>query len=379
MGTLDHRAYDAEIRCLVVFSSQATILAHCVIVTTITTLVAVNKGVHFLMLFIPSQLMTTPPNPTDTELPGPPTCSHEYQTDMQVKCKQEWLYLMCLLQYWYNAMTVYTYGRLVQQESKLMLFVYYRINAMLNSNSIFIRLHEVMDFTPWGHYYKDHSWPAEQMEYLESHRHIIAGLDLLQNWLKNQYLVKATEEWKFITIHSGSLDRIPFPHSYKDQRLGNEGPFYRSKGICPQIEPMPEDTPRIANSMLEVLARHDRQQSKARDRQEYQRQQDNTNSLMADFPSLTPADQEATTIPDCSEGMTVAAVLAKKKITVQEYHRHQAEKEQHAAAYMRMKTGKSWTTMTLNLRTTWPTSRSATGCQHLHRRGLQSSWHPLNP
>ena len=75
-----------------------------------------------------------------------------------------------------------------------MLFVYYQINTMLNSNSIFIQLHEVMDFTPWGHYYKDRSWPAERMEYLESHRHIIARLDLLQNWLKNWYLVEATEE-----------------------------------------------------------------------------------------------------------------------------------------------------------------------------------------
>ena len=75
MGTLDCKAYDAEIRCLAVFSSQVTILACRVIVMTITTLVAANRGVHFLMLFIPSELMMTPPNPTDAELPGPPTHS----------------------------------------------------------------------------------------------------------------------------------------------------------------------------------------------------------------------------------------------------------------------------------------------------------------
>ena len=108
-----------------------------------------------------------------------------------------------------------------------------------------------------GHYYKDHSRHVEHIEYYESHRHIIAGLDLLQNWLKNCYLVEAMEEWKFITIHSGSLDQIPFPCLYKDQRLGNEGPFYCSKDIRPPIEPTPEDAPRIANSMLEALAHHD--------------------------------------------------------------------------------------------------------------------------
>ena len=183
-------------------------------------------------------------------------------------------------------------------------FVFYQINAMLNSYSIFIWLHKIMDFTPWGNYYKNCSWPAEHIAHYESHRHIIARLDLLQNWLKNCYLVEATEEWKFITIHSGSLDRIPFPRSYEDKRPGNECPFYPSKGIHPQIKPTPENSPQIANSMLEPLACHDRCQSEARDCQEYQWQQDNTSSPMADFPSLAPADREATTIPDSLEGAT---------------------------------------------------------------------------
>ena len=46
---------------------------------------------------------------------------------------------------------------------------------------------------------------------------------------------------------------------------------------------------------------------------------------------------------------------------------------------MRMKMEKNWTTRTLNLRMTQPTSRSATRHQRLHWRRLQSSWHPLNP
>ena len=42
MGNLDWKAYDMEIRCLATFYSQATVLAHCVIASTITTLVAAN-------------------------------------------------------------------------------------------------------------------------------------------------------------------------------------------------------------------------------------------------------------------------------------------------------------------------------------------------
>ena len=122
------------------------------IVSTITTLVAANRGVHF------RELINSLANSTDAELPGSPAHSDDYQMDIRVHCVREWTYLMHLLHYWYDAGSVYTYGVPVRQESKLMLFVFYRINAMLNPYSIFIWLHEVTDNTPWLCYYQDHTW-----------------------------------------------------------------------------------------------------------------------------------------------------------------------------------------------------------------------------
>ena len=130
------------------------------------------------MLFIPMELMSAPANPTDAEPPGSPVCSNDYQMGIRVKCRREWTYLMRLLQYWYDAYTVYTYGGPIRQESKLMLYVFYKINAMLNLYSIFIRLHEVMDNMPWLHYYQDCT-PAECIADYNSQLHIIKGLELL--------------------------------------------------------------------------------------------------------------------------------------------------------------------------------------------------------
>ena len=59
------------------------------------------------------------------------------------------MYVMCLLQYWFDTGSVYTYGGPVWQESKLMLYVFYQINAMLNTYGLFIWLHKIMDNTPW--------------------------------------------------------------------------------------------------------------------------------------------------------------------------------------------------------------------------------------
>ena len=137
MGNLDRKAYDAEIRCLATFYSQATVLACHVITSTITTLVVANQGIHFLVPFIPRELMSSPNNPIDAEPPGASAHSDDYQTDVRVHCVWEWTYLLCLLQYWYDAGSVYTYGGPVRQESKLMLFIFYQINAMLNPYSLY--------------------------------------------------------------------------------------------------------------------------------------------------------------------------------------------------------------------------------------------------
>ena len=133
--------------------------------------------------------------------------------------------------------------------------------------------------------------PEQHITDYESHLHVIKGLEMLQNWLRNWYLVEATVEWRHLKLHSGSLDRLPFPCPYEDQQPGNEGPFYRNRGICPnEVKPTPENAPWVANAMLEVLVYHNHWQSKTSDCQEYLRQQDNTESPIADFPSPAPVD-----------------------------------------------------------------------------------------
>ena len=128
-----------------------------------------------------------------------------------------------------------------------MLFVFYRIPTMLNPYSIYIWLHEVIDNTPWLHYDQECTWPEQHIADYESHLHVIKGLEILQNWLRNRYLVDATAKWRHLTLHGGFLDKLPFPHSYEDQRPSYEGPFYHNRGICPhEVEPTLENAPHVA-------------------------------------------------------------------------------------------------------------------------------------
>ena len=211
-----------------------------------------------------------------------------------------------------------------------------------------------MDNTPWLSYYQARTRPEQHIADYESHMHVIKGLEVLWNWLRNRYLVEAMAEWRHLQLHGGSLDRLPFLRSYEDQRPGNEGPFYRSRDIHPnEIEPTLENAPQVANAMLEALAHHNHWQSEARDCQEYQWQQDNTESQMADFPSPTPVDWDELTDLEGLEGATAAPQLSssvtmvpppsssatsvpvkKKIISIEEYNCRKAAEQQLVSAYL---------------------------------------------
>ena len=116
----------------------------------------------------------------------------------------------------------------------------------------------------------------------------------------------------------------------------------------------PKNAPHITNMMIEALTRHDRQQKEAKDRQEYQQQQDSTTSPRAAFSLPRTMDRDVTTELDPTllegvEGTTAAPesssstmaskpsestapIPEKKKITLDEYNCHKALKLQQTAA-----------------------------------------------
>ena len=230
-----------------------------------------------------------------------------------------------------------------------MLFVFYHVNEMLNPENLYIWLHEIMDGTPWCSYYFEHHSKEDCEAYFRDHANVIQGLEHLRNWIKNWYLAEACETWHHLKTHSGDIDRMPYPRSYEDQHPGNKCMFYRNQGAAMEdVEIRPENTPCIANVMIEALAQHDHRQREARDHQEYLWQQNNTTTPGAAFPPLRTADRDTTTELDPTllegvEGATVAPepssstmtsgqsestapVPEKKKITLDKYHHHKAMK-----------------------------------------------------
>ena len=353
-GSLDRKAYDTEIRSMAILHNNTTV-ARRAIACTMTALVAATRGIRFMSPVILMELMNMPNNPINVELPGPPAHSKDYQSDVRIHCVHEWAYLLKLLQYWHDANSLYEYSRPVWTEGKLMLFVFYHVNEMLNPENLYIRLHEIMDGMPWCSYYLEHHSKEDHQAYFGDHINIIQGLEHLRDWLKNRYLAKARETWHHLKIHSGDIDHLPYPRSYEDQCPGNECMFYRNRGATMEdVEIQPENTLCITNMMIEALAQHDRRQREAGDRQEYQWQLDSTDLPGVTFlpprtvdrdvtteldPTLLKGVVGATAAPEPSNSTTVskplestAPVPEKKKITLDKYNHRKALKLQQTAA-----------------------------------------------
>ena len=274
---------------------------------------------------------------------------------MRIHCVCKWVYLLKLLQYWHDANSLYEYGGPVQTEGKLMLFVFYHVNEMLNPENLYIWLHKIMDGTPWCRYYLEYHSKEDREAYFRDNINIIQGLEHLKDWSKNWYLSKARETWHHLKIHSGVIDHLLYPRSYKDQCPGNECMFYRNwEATMEDVKIRPENAPHIANVTIEALARHDHWQREARDCQEYQRQLDSTDLPGVTFPPPRTTDRDVTTEldPALLEGVvgatavpeplssttasepseSTAPVPEKKKITLNEYNHCKALKLQQTVA-----------------------------------------------
>ena len=240
-------------------------------------------------------------------------------------------------------------------EGKLVLFVFYHVNEMLNPENLYIRLHKIMDGMPWCSYYQEHHSKEDREAYFRDHVNIIQGLEHLRDWLKNWYLAEARETWHNLKIHSGDIDHLPYLWSYEDQRPGNEGVFHRNRGATREdVEIWPENAPHIANVMIEALVQHDRWQREARDCQEYQWQLDSTDLPGVTFLPPRTMGRDVTTEldPTLLEGVvgataaleplssttasqpseSTALIPEKKKITLDEYNCCKALKLQQTAA-----------------------------------------------
>ena len=149
--------YEAEIRSLRYFKTRAKDIAKHIIAMVTWAQLANVHGFGHMYLRVPGVLESRP-YPPRSRRPNPEAISGsrgDYQGDARYLFRDFWLYVLALLQYWEEAAEgIGPFGGPCRPDSALMLFVFSRINHLLDTGCEFTRV-EVRSLTDWDRYARE--------------------------------------------------------------------------------------------------------------------------------------------------------------------------------------------------------------------------------
>ena len=74
--------------------------------------------------------------------------------DVVVRCLKRWRYFLALMQFWKDEMTPFQYGGVVRHDSKVLLYVMFRLKTVLKSVDFQFHHYAVKNTTTWNDYAK---------------------------------------------------------------------------------------------------------------------------------------------------------------------------------------------------------------------------------
>ena len=72
--------------------------------------------------------------------------------DVSERCLRRWHYFLALMQFWKDKTTPFQYGGIVRYNSKVMLYIMFRLKAILKSVDFQFHHYVVKNTTTWGEY-----------------------------------------------------------------------------------------------------------------------------------------------------------------------------------------------------------------------------------
>ena len=133
----------------------AFIMCYCM-VTVVYFEVAWVSGERWIFPNIPPEMekMTSRRGAT---LPALPKESVKHTgIDVSARCLKQWRYFLALMQFWKDETTPFQYGGIVRHNSKVLLYVMFRLKAVLKSVNFQFHHYAMKNMTTWNDYARRH-------------------------------------------------------------------------------------------------------------------------------------------------------------------------------------------------------------------------------
>ena len=304
-----------------VFGHRTTFIAHYCMAMAVYFEVTWVRGERWIFPNIPPEMerMTSRRGAT---LPASPKESMKHTgVDVSARCLKRWHYFLALMQFWKDETTPFQYSGVVRHDSKVLLYVMFRLKAVLKSVDFQFHHYAVKNTTTWNDYARRHLTSDQVMADRKAHQKTHDELTTLKTWMQHRYEEEADLELEILTRIRGDVDRLTVHRENRRRHLGNEDEYRRLRQKLAEEQNQGRGAQGAFNQERET--RDQRRESESLERQQYAREREE----QIKFQQSEPYPSSEPDSPTQPEPSSRGGAKPKTKLSLEDYRSRQLQKE----------------------------------------------------
>ena len=134
---------------------------------------------------------------------------------------------MALMQFWKDETTPFQYGGVMRHDSKVLLYVMFRLKAVLKLVDFKFHHYAVKVTTTWNDYARENLTRDQVTADRKAHQKTHDELTALKNWMQRRYQEEADLELEILQRIRGDVDRLLVHREDRCHHPGNEEEYHR--------------------------------------------------------------------------------------------------------------------------------------------------------
>ena len=175
------------------------------------------------------------------------------------------------MQFWKDETTPFQYGGVFRHDSKVLLYVMFRLKAVLKMVDFKFHHYAVKVTTTWNDYTREKLTSEQVTADRKAHQKAHDELTALKNWMQHHYQEEADLELEILQRIRGNVDRLLVHRNDRRRHPGNEKEYHRARQM---LEEQNKERGATGASDHERETRDKRRESESWERQEYARERE---------------------------------------------------------------------------------------------------------
>ena len=228
------------------------------------------------------------------------------------------------MQFWKDETTPFQYGGVMRHDSKVLLYVMFRLKAVLKSVDFQFHHYAVKNTTTWNDYAKRNLTSDQVTADRKAHQKTHDELTALKKWMQRRYQEEADLELEILQRIRSDVDRLMVHREDRCRHPGNKEEYRLMRQKLAEEQNKGRGTQGALNQERET--RDQRRVSESCERQQYAREREEQIVFEQSEPYPSPMsepDPPTQPVSASQEG----GVKAKTKVSMEEYRSRRLQKE----------------------------------------------------